>query len=87
MGNLKTVRPAIRFYCDGDKRRVMNVSGIGDTMVYDWFCRMHAMGRAPIRREERFVGANGQGREIINEVLDEAFLRSSAGANGIRILD
>ncbi len=84
MANLKPKRACIRFYFEGGKRCVMNVSGLRNKSVYEWFKQMKAMERAPLREFQRPAG-----REYVtcNEVLDEAFLRSSAGANGIRIVE
>lgn len=77
-------RACIRFYFEGEKRCVMNVSGLQNKSVYAWLQEMKAMPRSPLREFQK-----GAGRTSVtcNEVLDEAFLRASAGANGIRIVE
>jgi hypothetical protein len=84
MAKLDSKRACIRFYFAGDKLCVMNVSGLQNKSVYEWFQEMKAMPRSPLRQ---FETGSGRTSIICNEVLDEAFLRSSAGANGIRIVN
>lgn len=78
-------KPAIRFYTEGEERRVMNFSPIGDKVAQALLEDMADATQSVVRNVERYANASHHSLGVVVLVLDEQALRDEARARGVAV--